>query len=136
MSSSWRSKQSMKGFTFLVKLVLAFSILPSAWIKIRGEHFPNVPLDSPMGKYLEALFETGFYYLFIGGIQILACILLLLPRTSVIGLIIYLPIVVNIWVLSIVLDFNSVAWLSSFLFLGSVYLLIWYYPKWRYFIED
>ena len=38
-----------------------------------------------MGHYLEALHHTGYFYTFIGYAQILAAVLILIPRTVVIG---------------------------------------------------
>ena len=46
--------------------------------------------------YFIALYNTGFYYEFIGWAQMIAAILLLIPRTSHIGALLFLPIVVNI----------------------------------------
>src|SRR5215207_3889092 len=60
-----------------------------------------------MGHYLEALHHTGFYYTFIGVVQILAAILLLVPRTVILGALLYFPLILNICVLSYAVRFEG-----------------------------
>jgi hypothetical protein len=42
--------------------------------------------------------RTGFYYTFIGVSQLTAALLSLIPRTTLLGAIIYFPIILNICV--------------------------------------
>ena len=78
-------------------------------VKIVGERFASGLSEiHPMGAYLEALHHTGYYYTFIGIAQVLAAILLIIPRTVTMGAILYFPIIVNIWVLSLAVRFEGI----------------------------
>ncbi|MDC6403925.1 MULTISPECIES: hypothetical protein [Maribacter] len=80
----------------------------AGWVKIIGERFASgLSIIHPMGAYLEALHHTGYYYTFIGVTQILAAILLLIPRTMTLGALLYFPIIVNIWILSYAVRFEG-----------------------------
>jgi CRISPR/Cas system-associated protein Cas5 (RAMP superfamily) len=46
------------------------------------------------------LHGTGFYYRLIGVSQLAAALLLLIPRTTLLGALLYLPIIFNICVLT------------------------------------
>ena len=77
-------------------------------VKIVGERFASGLSDiHPMGAYLEALHHTGYYYTFIGIAQVVAAVLLLIPRTVTLGALLYFPIIVNIWLLSYAVRFEG-----------------------------
>ena len=85
-----------------------------------------------MGNYLEALHRTGYYYTFIGILQVLAAVLLLIPRTATLGALIYFPIIFNIFILTYAVRFEG-SWLSSpLMVLANLYLLCWDYDKLKY----
>lgn len=88
----------------------------------------------PMGAYLTALHDTGFYYTFIGFVQILAAVLLLIPRTVLLGALIYFPIILNICVLSIAVRFEGSFVTSPLMVLANLYILVWNYDALRYIL--
>ncbi|WP_225986387.1 DoxX family protein [Rufibacter sp. LB8] len=87
-----------------------------------------------MGNYLEAIFHTGFYYTLIGVFQVLAALLLLIPRTAVLGAVVYFPIILNICLLSISVRFEGSLVSSPLMVLANLYLLCWYYQHWKYLL--
>ena len=87
-------------FAVCMRIGLAWGFLPSGFTKIIGERFTSLSNNHPMGQYLEALHHTGYYYPFIGVLQVTAAILLLIPRTALLGALIYFPIILNICILS------------------------------------
>jgi hypothetical protein len=104
-------------------------------VKIVGERFASGLSEiHPMGAYLEALHHTGYYYTFIGVAQVIAAILLLMPRTVLLGALLYLPIIVNIWVLSFAVRFVGSFVTSPLMVLANLYLLAWHYDKLRYIL--
>jgi len=109
---------------------LAFAFIAAGMVKILGERFAS-GLSSlhPMGAYLEALHQTGYYYTFIGLAQVLAALLLIIPRTVFIGALLYLPIIVNIWILSFALRFEGSFVTSPLMVLANLYILIWHYDR-------
>ncbi len=118
-------------FALFCRITLAAGFLPSGFVKIMGERFTSLSINHPMGNYLEALHYTGYYYTFIGVLQITAAILLLIPRTALLGAVIYFPIILNICILSFAVRFDG-SLLSSPL--ANLYLLCWDYHKLKFIL--
>jgi hypothetical protein len=109
--------------------------IPSGITKIIGERFASgLSVNHPMGQYLEALHHTGYYYTMIGIAQVVAAILLLIPRTVLLGTLLYLPIIVNICILSFAVRFEGSIVSSPLMVLANLYLLCWNYDKLKYIL--
>ncbi len=119
-------------FTVFTRVLLALGFIPSGFVKVNGERFTALATTHPMGSYLEAFYHTGFYYPFVGIIQITAAILLLIPRTATIGAIIYFPIILNICLLSFAVRFDGSLLTSPLMVLANVYLLCWDWHKLKF----
>lgn len=89
-----------------------------------------------MGHYLEALHTTGYYYTFIGIVQVTAAILLLIPRTALLGALLYFPIIFNICILSLSVRFEGSLISSPLMLLANLYLLCWNYDQLKYIFSS
>ena len=127
-----REKKWMQEFAIVCRVTLAAGFLPSGYVKIVGERFTDLPVNHPMGHYLEALYRTGYYYTFIGILQVTAAILLLVPRTATLGALIYFPIILNICILSLAIRFEGSLLTAPLMVLANLYLLCWDYDKLKY----
>ncbi len=87
-----------------------------------------------MGHYLDAFYFTGYYYTFVGVLQVTAAILLLIPRTATLGAFIYFPIILNICILSLAVRFDGSLFSSPLMVLANLYLLCWDYHKWKFIL--
>ncbi len=94
----------------------------------------GLSVNHPMGHYLEALHHTGYYYTFIGVVQVTAAILLLIPRTVTLGAFLYFPIILNICILTYALRFDGSLFTAPLMVLANLYLLGWNYEKWKYIL--
>lgn len=119
----------MRYFTTCTRFALVAGFLPAGYVKITGERFTDLHNNQPMGHYLEALFHTGYYYPFIGYAQILAALLLLIPRTVVLGTLLYLPIILNICILSLAVRFEGSLLTAPLMVIACLYLLCWNYDR-------
>lgn len=116
-------------FTAFVRVLLAVSFIPPSIPKILHQPFTLIPDTHPVGAYFSALYNTGYYYDFLGWTQLAAAILLLIPRTSHIGALMFFPIVVNIAVLTNSVGFQG-TWLVTLLMaLAALYLVCWEYDR-------
>jgi uncharacterized membrane protein YphA (DoxX/SURF4 family) len=116
-------------------VALAYAFIAAGMVKIVGERFASGLSDiHPMGSYLEALHHTGYYYTFIGIAQVVAAILLLIPRTVTLGALLYLPIIVNIWLLSYAVRFEGSIVTSPLMVLANLYLISWNYDRVKYLL--
>ena len=116
-------------FAAFTRCLLAIGFIPPSIPKILHRPFTVLPESNPVGAYFNALYHTGFYYEFIGWSQVVAAILLLIPRTAHIGALMFLPIIVNIAVLTSSVGFVS-TWLITLLMGGAgVFLVAWEYDR-------
>jgi hypothetical protein len=123
-----------KRFAIFCRIALAASFIPAGYIKIVGERFAaGLPSNNPLGHYFDALHLTGYYYTFIGIAQILTAILLLIPRTSLLGALMYFPVIVNICVLTYATRFDGTRGVTMML-LASLFLLIWDYDRLKHIL--
>lgn len=129
-----RSNKWYKYFTIFNRIALAAGFIPSGLTKIIGERFTALSVKHPMGNYLEALYHTGYYYPFIGYVQVIAAILLLIPRTATLGAVLYFPLILNICILSLSVGFDGSLVTSPLMVLANLYLLCWDYDKLKFIL--
>jgi len=120
-------------FTVFCRIALALGFIPSGIVKITGERFTALPAEHPLGHYFDALYQTGYYYTFIGVGQIITALLLLIPRTALLGAIIYFPTILNICVLAYATRFEGTR-ITTLMLLGNIYLLCWDYERIKYIL--
>jgi uncharacterized membrane protein YphA (DoxX/SURF4 family) len=118
-----------KRFAVFCRVTLALGFLISGLVKIKGERFAaGLPHNNPLGHYFDALLLTGYYYTFIGVVQIIAAILLLIPRTALLGALLYFPIMINICVLTYATRFDGTREITMMV-LANLFLLVWDYDR-------
>src|SRR5688500_11451123 len=83
-------------FAVFCRIILAAGFIPAGIVKVTGERFTGLPANNPLGHYFDALSLTRYYYTFIGVGQLTAALLLLVPRTALLGAVLYFPIILNI----------------------------------------
>jgi uncharacterized membrane protein YphA (DoxX/SURF4 family) len=122
-------------FSVFCRVALAAGFFPSGMVKIMDERFASgLSVNHPMGHYLEALHHTGYYYTFIGIVQVTAAIMLLIPRTVTLGAFLYFPIILNITILTYAMRFDGSLFTAPLMTLANLYLLGWNYEKWKYIL--
>ena len=123
-----------KRFAVFCRIALAASFLPAGFVKVMGERFAEgLPSNNPLGHYFDALQLTGYYYTFIGVAQIITAILLLIPRSSLLGALMYFPIIINICVLTYATRFEGTR-IVTFMVLACLFLLIWDYDRLKHIL--
>jgi hypothetical protein len=116
-------------FTVFTRIILAIGFIPPSYKKIIHEPFTSLPDSHPVGHYFNALYYTGFYYEFLGWGQMIAAILLLFPQTAHWGALVFLPIIVNIAVLTSSVGFAGTWLLTIFMSLAALWLVAWDYDR-------
>jgi uncharacterized membrane protein YphA (DoxX/SURF4 family) len=116
-------------FTIFCRIVLAIGFIPSGIVKVMGERFASgLSVNHPLGHYLEALYHTEYYYTFIGLSQLTIAVLLLIPRTALLGALMYFPIILNICILAYAVRFEGTR-ITTLMLLANVYLLCWDFDR-------
>jgi uncharacterized membrane protein YphA (DoxX/SURF4 family) len=130
-----KNNRWLQYFAIFNRIALAIGFFIAGMVKIMGERFASgLSVNHPMGHYLEALHHTGYYYTFIGYAQVIAALLLLIPRTAVLGALLYFPIILNICILSLAVRFDGSLLSSPLMVLSNLYLLCWYYDRIKYIL--
>jgi uncharacterized membrane protein YphA (DoxX/SURF4 family) len=122
-------------FAVFCRIMLALGFFISGLVKVRGERFAaGLPVNNPLGHYFEALYYTEYYYTFIGISQLLIAVLLLIPRTALLGALMYFPVILNICILTYAVRFEGTR-IATFMLLANVYLLCWDYDRIKYCLK-
>ena len=128
-----RRNKWLRYFAVFCRIALALGFIPSGIVKVTGERFTGLPSNHPLGHYFDALHLTGYYYTFIGVGQLIAALLLLIPRTALLGAIFYFPIILNICVLTYSVRFEGTR-IATLMLLANMFLLAWDYPRLKYIL--
>ncbi|MGE0131121.1 MAG: hypothetical protein AB7U82_23835 [Blastocatellales bacterium] len=131
-----RRDKLLRGFTWLTRILLAVAFTPSGLTKVLGNRFTQIPPSEPIGYFFEALYQSGFYYNFIGVAQLTAAILLLIPRTAALGAVIYFPIIINIFLVTVSLNFTGTPFITGAMLLANIYLLCWDYDRLKHIFKS
>src|ERR1051325_10367350 len=129
--NEYKRNQWLRYFAVFCRVALALGFIPSGIVKITGERFTGLPSNHPLGHYFDALYLTGFYYTFIGVSQLAVALLLLIPRTALLGAILYFPLIFNICVLTYATRFEGTR-IATLMLLANLYLLCWDYARLKY----
>jgi hypothetical protein len=113
----------------MLRGLLTVGYFRAGLVKMLGEPFTALSPDTPIGYFFDAMHRTGFYYRFLGGCQVAAALLLLLPRTATLGALLYLPISLNIFIITISMSFRGTPVVTALMLLGALYLVCWDYPR-------
>jgi hypothetical protein len=131
LHSSVIHRRYLQLFTVFVRCLLALGFIPPSIPKIMHRPFTVLPDTNPVGAYFYALYNTGFYYEFIGWSQIAAALVLLIPRTAHIGAFMFLPIVLNIAVLTSSVGFKGTWLLTILMSFAALWLAAWEYDRFK-----
>lgn len=129
LHSSVTNRWYLQLFTVFTRCLLAVGFIPPSIPKIMHQPFTVLPDTHPVGAYFNALYNTGYYYDFIGWTQLFAALLLLIPRTSHLGALMFLPIIVNIAVLTSSVGFKGTWLITILMSLAALYLVAWEYDR-------
>ncbi len=116
-------------FTAFLRVLLAIGFIPPSIPKILHRPFTILPNTDPVGAYFNALYNTGYYYDFIGWSQLAAALLLIIPRTSHLGALMFFPIIVNIAVLTNSVGFQGTWLITILMTLAATWLVAWEYDR-------
>ncbi|PIF47159.1 DoxX-like protein [Chryseobacterium sp. 52] len=112
-----------------LRYLVGFAFFPSGLTKLMGNRFTVLSTDTPIGYFFEAMYHTGFYWNFLGFSQIVAGILLMTQRYALLGALMFLAILSNIWIITISLSFTGTWIITSLMMIAVIVLLIWDHHK-------
>jgi uncharacterized membrane protein YphA (DoxX/SURF4 family) len=127
-----RAIPAFQRLAVISRILLGLAFIPTGLVKLLGERFTILGLDSPVGLFFEAMYRSGGYWNFIGTAQVLAGVLLLIPATTTLGAVLFFPIILNIFVITVSLHFQGTPFITGPMLLASVFLLCWDYDRLKF----
>lgn len=121
----------LQRFMFLNRILLAIAFIPTGLVKVLYQRFTSLSSESPIGLFFEVFYQNELWYRTIGFAQILAGVLLLIPRTAHLGTFLFVPIIVNINLITFGVGFKGTTIITFFMLLSNLYLVAWEYPQWK-----
>ncbi len=110
---------------YLIGGVFVFASL----IKIKGNRFTSEsgelnPINSAW-HFFETIYQSGLYWKFIGLAQLIAGFLLMTQRFSKLGAVVNLPIILNIFIITLSYYFAYTPVITGLMLLANLMLIIW-----------
>ena len=127
---------------FLAQLVIIYTryllgggFVFASLIKIKGLRFTTESGENEgfgtAFHFFETMYQTGIYWQFIGWGQLIAGFLLMTQRYAKLGAVVNFPIILNVFVITISMDFSSTPVISGMMLFANVILLIWHWDELR-----
>lgn len=135
----------LKSF-FLVQLLIIYTryLIGGAFvfaciIKIKGKRFTTYSQeDAPLGSamhFFEVFYQTGLYWQFIGWTQLVAGFLLMTQRFAKLGAAVNLPIILNVFVITISMEFGGTPVITGLMLAANLLLIWWHWGELRSLVD-
>lgn len=118
-------------FIIYTRYLIGTAFVFASIVKIKGERFmtdmrmiENSPYHSA-GHMFETLYQSGLYWKFLGWGQLIAAFFLMTQRFSKLGAIMFFPIILNIFFITVSYEFAGTVYITSMMLLANTALLIW-----------
>lgn len=131
---------------FLAQLVIIYTryllgggFVFASLIKIKGLRFTTESGENEAFgtafHFFETMYRTGIYWQFLGWGQLIAGLLLMTQRYAKLGAVINLPIILNVFVITISMDFNYTPVITGMMLFANLVLLVWHWNELRTLID-
>ena len=130
-----REKRAFIILYWIIRIGMGMTFIISGIRKLPGIRFTILPVDNPIGAYFHTMYETGFYWNFIGCFQIIVGILIFFNRTVVVSSLLMMPVTVNIFLISVALHMKGTPIITAMMLLGNIYLLLWHYKNYMHMLR-
>ncbi len=121
----------------VARIAIALLYIVTGLQKLPSGYPPIASSGSPVGEFFKAMIDIGFYWKFVGVAEILAAVLLLIPRLATLGALLLMPIAVNVWVITISLypHFGNTLYLNTIVVALLIFLLAMDWPKLKFVLK-
>ncbi|CAM1357426.1 hypothetical protein [Tenacibaculum halocynthiae] len=116
-------------FIIYLRYLLGFAFVYASIVKIQGLRFTSEsgalnPINSAW-HFFETMYQSGIYWKFLGYGQLIAGFLLMTQRYAKLGVILFLPIILNIFVITISYDFKGTPIITGLILVATFILIAW-----------
>lgn len=114
-----------------LRFLIGFAFVPAAFKKLLDQPFTDPANHGRFHDFLHAFHATGWFYAAVGALQLAAAALLFTQRFATLGALVALPILTAITAFCWSTGVYPTATVASLMWLGTLGLVLWDYPKWR-----
>lgn len=116
-------------FIIYTRYLIGGAFVFASLIKIKGQRFTTEsgelnPINSAW-HFFETMYQSGLYWKFIGIAQLLAGFLLMTQKFSKLGALINLPIILNIFIITLSYNFAFTPIITGLMLFTNLLLIIW-----------
>ncbi|WP_111706241.1 hypothetical protein [Lutibacter citreus] len=116
-------------FIIYTRYLIGGAFVFASLIKIKGKRFTSQsgelnPINSAW-HFFETMYQSGLYWKFIGVCQLIAGFLLMTQRFSKLGALINLPIILNIFIITLSYYFAYTPVITRFMLIANLLLIFW-----------
>jgi len=116
-------------FIIYTRYLIGGAFVFASLIKIKGNRFTGEsgasnPIHSAW-HFFETMYQSGLYWKFIGVSQLVAGLLLMTQKYSKLGALLNLPIILNIFIITISYYFAYTPIITGLMLLANVILILW-----------
>jgi uncharacterized membrane protein YphA (DoxX/SURF4 family) len=126
-----RPKRWANLFVVNLRILLGFAFLPAGLKKVLDQPFTDPENTGTFHEFLHAFHATGFFYQFVGAVQLAIAVLLMTQTFATLGALMAVPVFATISVFCWSTHAYFTAAMATLMFLGSVTLVLWDYERWR-----
>jgi hypothetical protein len=124
-------KQNILAQIFIIytRYLIGAAFVFASVVKVKGERFTSVsgadePIDSAWHLF-ETLYASGLFWKFIGAGQLIAGFLLMTQRYSKLGALMFLPILVSVFIVTISYYFALTPVITGLMLFANIMLVLW-----------
>lgn len=114
-----------------LRFLIGFAFVPAALKKVLDQPFTDPANHGRFHDFLHAFHATGWFYSFVGVMQLIAAVLLCTQRFATLGALVALPILSAITAFCWSTAVYPTATIATLMWLGTIGLVLWDVDKWR-----
>ena len=134
-----KDKTLIQIFVVYLRYLMGFAFVFASLVKIQGLRFTaESGADNPINSawhFFETLYASGIYWRFLGLAQFITGALLITQRYAKLGAILFLPVISNIFVITISYDFRGTPIITALMLVATLMLIYWDWDSLRILIN-
>lgn len=129
----WKEKLWLQVFTIYLRYLIGGAFVFGGVVKVLGKRFTAVSgADAPIHSafhFFETMYQSGLYWQFLGWGQVIAGFLLMTQRFAKLGALFFLPVIANVFVITLSYDFGYTPVITGLMLLANLYLAAWHWAQ-------
>lgn len=118
-------------FIIYTRYLVGSAFVFASIVKINGQRFTTASHeDATFGTafhFFETMYQTGIYWQFLGWGQLIAGMLLMTQRFAKLGAVVFFPIIINVFVITISMEFAYTPVITFLMLMANILLLLWHW---------